>query len=77
MARRDYDGLCDMNTEPVLFYSHRPAEYACFSNFYPSPMRDDKTAIEFCCTEQWLMYHKAMLFQDNAIARLILQETQP
>ena len=62
---------------PVLFYGHTHGPYCSFSNFYPSTFRDDAAGITYCCTEQWLMHHKAMTFGDTAIARLIMASTDP
>jgi len=62
--------------EPILFYGHTEGKYQSFSNFYPSPFTDEN-GNAFVCTEQWLMYNKAITFNDSAMARLIMQATEP
>lgn len=62
---------------PVLFYGHTHGPYCSFSNFYPSVFRDEAAGLTYCCTEQWLMHHKAMTFGDTAIARLVMANTDP
>ena len=39
-------------------------------------MVDDK-GTAFCCTEQWLMWNKAVVFNDAERARLIMETTDP
>ena len=62
---------------PVLFYGHKRGKYCSFSNFYPSEFRDNQTGLTYCCTEQWLMHHKATVFGDTAMARLIMASKDP
>lgn len=45
------------------------------SQWYYSPFKLD--GIEFSCCEQWMMYSKAMLFNDIESARRILQTSSP
>lgn len=52
-----------------FFYSTSSA----FSNFHPSPFADGE-GNHFFCSEQYMMYHKAILFQDHEIAEMILSE---
>lgn len=61
----------------IFFYGHNPARnnYACFSNWFPSPFVKD--GIAFNNTEQYMMYHKAMLMGDIDTAQLIKNETNP
>ena len=75
-ALEEYSKLCDMKAMPVLFYSHTSGEFACFANFFPSRLVDDK-GTAFCCTEQWLMWNKAVVFNDAERARLIMETTDP
>lgn len=56
--------------EFVFFYSNTP-----YSNFYPSKFIVDD--IEFNCGEQWIMYQKAVLFNDLIIANKILKTNEP
>ena len=63
---------------------------SCFSQWYPSSFYgqgiiwDDKaylgdlpTTFKFNCAEQFMMYHKAMLFLDRKTAKKILSTTNP
>ena len=47
-----------------------------FSQFHPCSFTDSE-GITYCCAEQYMMYHKAKVFQDLEIASLILKETSP
>jgi hypothetical protein len=46
-----------------------------FSNWYPSKFTWNE--ITFSCGEQYMMYRKAMLFNDTEVAQLILETTDP
>ena len=46
-----------------------------FSNWHPSKFNIG--SMEFSCTEQYMMYMKAMLFKDEEIARSIMKTTSP
>ena len=46
-----------------------------FSQWYPSKFTID--GIEFVNCEQWMMYNKAILFEDHDIAKQILNTTDP
>ncbi|XP_063414820.1 uncharacterized protein LOC134696787 isoform X2 [Mytilus trossulus] len=46
-----------------------------YSQFYPCEFTVD--GITFNCTEQFMMYSKAMLFKDKDIAEKVLKETDP
>lgn len=50
-------------------------EHSPFSNWHKVEFTEDE--ITFNCTEQYMMYKKAMLFNDSIIAAQILQETFP
>ncbi len=54
----------------VFFYNNTP-----YSNFHKSKFIVDN--IEFCCGEQWIMYQKAILFNDTEIANEILKANNP
>lgn len=47
-----------------------------FSNWYPCKFTDIK-GIEYNCSEQYMMYHKALLFCDYANASRILETDSP
>jgi ribA/ribD-fused uncharacterized protein len=65
------------NSEYLPFYSHndRFGDKAVFSNFYPAKFTID--GIEFNCSEQYMMYKKAELFNDTFIANKILSIDNP
>jgi ribA/ribD-fused uncharacterized protein len=46
-----------------------------FSNWHPAKFKVD--GIEFNCSEQYMMYQKALLFQDQEIADQILETDKP
>lgn len=58
-----------------------------FSQMYPSTFRakipyfvnktHNDVLYEFTCCEQWMMYNKAVLFNDHITAQLIIQEKNP
>jgi ribA/ribD-fused uncharacterized protein len=58
-------------TEYIFFYGFEDH----FSNFYKSNFIVDN--IRFSCGEQYIMYNKAILFNDHEIANLILAEYNP
>lgn len=46
-----------------------------FSQWYKCKFIEDQ--IEYNCAEQYMMYHKALLFNDMKISKLILKTKQP
>lgn len=54
----------------VFFYN------GVFSNWYPAKFIDD-FGIEYNCTEQHMMYHKALLFKDFDMACHIINADEP
>lgn len=46
-----------------------------FSQFYKSPMIIDN--LNFSCCEQWMMYNKALFFNDLETAKLIMNTDEP
>ena len=65
------------NSEYLPFYSHndRFGDKAVFSNFYPANFTVD--GINFNCSEQYMMYKKAELFNDTFMANKILSINNP
>eukprot|EP00549_Striatella_unipunctata_P016436 CAMPEP_0118688966 /NCGR_PEP_ID=MMETSP0800-20121206/9210_1 /TAXON_ID=210618 ORGANISM="Striatella unipunctata, Strain CCMP2910" /NCGR_SAMPLE_ID=MMETSP0800 /ASSEMBLY_ACC=CAM_ASM_000638 /LENGTH=201 /DNA_ID=CAMNT_0006586277 /DNA_START=146 /DNA_END=751 /DNA_ORIENTATION=- len=57
------------NTNIHFFYGSRSP----FSNFYNCHFEDEHNN-EFFCSEQYFMYHKAILFGDDDMAKKILEE---
>ncbi|CAF4045685.1 unnamed protein product, partial [Rotaria magnacalcarata] len=58
-------------TKFIYFYRNTSP----FSNFYPSQVNDN--GIAFHCIEQYMMYHKAKLFNDDETAERILDAKKP
>lgn len=48
-----------------------------FSQWYPSTIREEINGKVFCCAEQYMMYSKAITFNDIEIARKILNTSDP
>lgn len=46
-----------------------------YSQWYSAPMTIDK--VEYNSCEQYMMHQKALLFEDNEIAKLIMKESNP
>ena len=64
----------------VFFWSHKLAKgggitEACFSQWWKCRFVEDD--ITFCCAEQYMMYKKALLFEDYSIAKEILKTKSP
>lgn len=58
-------------TQYTLFYkSQHP-----FSNWYASSFIHG--GITFNCSEQYMMYYKALLFEDHEVAHLIMEQADP
>ncbi len=71
-----------METEnSIYFYSHTSSNYKYMSNFYPCTFYEYEpyNTIQFNCTEQYLMYQKAKLFEPINIdlQNNILRESSP
>jgi ribA/ribD-fused uncharacterized protein len=59
-------------TKYTFFYKTRSP----FSNWHPS-IFEDETGIEYNCSEQYMMYQKALLFGDKEILAEILDTPDP
>jgi len=57
----------------LYFYGHKTGPYICFSNFYISKFNDNVN--KYFSSEQYMMYHKALLMGDDTTAQLILNTT--
>lgn len=56
---------------PVFFWrSHDP--WGVFSQWYPCPFKDPVSGRTFSCNEQYMMYRKAITFNDKETAEKIL-----
>ena len=61
----------------LFFWSHKPEKdgkitETCLSQWWKCSFVEDD--ITFCCAEQYMMYKKALLFEDYAIAKEILKQ---
>jgi ribA/ribD-fused uncharacterized protein len=54
----------------IAFYRAND-EYGCFSNFYMTTITIDRQ--KYCCNEQYIMYKKALLFNNDKIAQKIMK----
>lgn len=61
--------------EYIFFFGEKNQQKAYLSNFYQTTFVED--GITFTCTEQYFMYHKAVLFGDMDIAKKILEAGTP
>lgn len=59
-------------TQKFTFFWHSDSP---FSNWYPQPFVHD--GIKFNCSEQYMMFKKAMLFKDYDVAEMIMDQTSP
>ena len=59
---------------PIYFWKTYE-KYGCFSQWYRSNFTVENNT--FNCCEQYMMYQKALLFNDNRTAQLILEEKNP
>lgn len=69
---------------PVFFWREFEEPYGFLSQWYPSPFTatasngsQNTSEMTFLTTEQYMMYHKATLFNDNGIADKIMLEPDP
>ena len=61
-----------MTTDKFVFFW---GNKSCFSNWHKTPFTHD--GVNYNCSEQYMMYKKAMLFMDFEIAAEILKEKDP
>ena len=62
--------------DTIYFYGYQKnKEYSCFSNFYICNFEDE--GINFFCSEQYMMYQKALLMGDDNSAGKILRANSP
>ena len=59
-----------MKTDKYVFFWN-----GIYSQWYPSPVVID--GMEFNCMEQWMMWNKAKLFEDDEVADLIMSTLRP
>lgn len=72
----------DDTTGALFFYGHKAPPHDFLSQHYlctftaPSPLKD-KPDMTFQSTEQYMMYHKAILFEDIAVSEQIMETADP
>ena len=81
-----YPGLHDLDfklaaertltTENVLGFHDEDKQYGFLSNWYPSSFTDSR-GVTFTSVEQYLMYSKALTFNDSGSADKILKTSDP
>ena len=64
----------------LLFWGHRPSRDGnvgkeCFSQWYPAPFELD--GVRFATAEHYMMWSKARLFSDDAVAAKVLAAASP
>lgn len=70
---------------PIYFWRDDEKPYGCFSQWYastftapaPEAAGDISASLTFRTAEQYMMYHKAILFKDQKIADKIIRESDP
>lgn len=63
--------VCSMNEKKIILFHNPWEENGYLSNWYISKFKVD--GIEFSSMEQYMMYNKAVLFEDKAAAERILK----
>lgn len=68
--------LSQITEDPkIIGFYHEYGPYGCFSNWYPADI--DYAGVHFANTEQYMMYHKVMMFGRNDLADRIMKTTNP
>ena len=70
---------------PIYFWHDNEKPYGCFSQWYastftapaPASAGENAASLTFRTAEQYMMYHKAILFNDQEIADKIILESNP
>ena len=60
---------------PMVGFFHEYEEYGCFSNWYPAGFEYEGRY--FDNSEQFMMYHKVMMFGKDELAEQIMQTSDP
>ena len=63
------------NVPPMIGFFHEYEEYGCFSNWYPAGFEYEGRY--FDNSEQFMMYHKVMMFGKDELAEQIMQTSDP
>ena len=65
----------DIDTTPLYFYGHGKVKYNFLSQWYPCEF--EAPSGTFTCAEQYMMYHKALVFDDADAAAEIMKAKNP
>jgi ribA/ribD-fused uncharacterized protein len=68
---------CSADNKPVFFWREYGSEHGYLSQWYLSPFTTEDKSIVYQTAEQYMMYQKAILFNDHEIAAKILETTTP
>lgn len=62
----------------IFFFGHTHKKFGYLSNFYPCEFIDAK-GTKFNCSEQYFMYHKAMMFDSKNVKNIeaLMKEKDP
>ena len=55
----------------MISFFHENEEYGCFSNWYPAQF--EYAGQQFANSEQFMMYHKVLMFHKHDLARQIME----
>lgn len=69
-------GMNFFSEGPYIFFHRLGERNEEYSNWYPCIFVDD-LGITYYNTEQYIMYHKALLFNDSTVASSILETKDP
>lgn len=75
--KREYeDGLRQKIKSPeIIGFFHENEEYGCFSNWYPAEFK--YAGHTYANSEQFMMYHKVMMFHKHELADQIMETDDP
>ena len=63
------------NGPMMIVFFHENEEYGCFSNWYPAEF--DYAGRHFANSEQFMMYHKVLMFRKYDLAKQIMSTSDP
>lgn len=76
VSASEVDGSANGTNEPVMIgFYHEYGPYGCFSNWYP--VEFDYAGKHFVNSEQFMMYHKVMMFRKQELANQIMGTSDP
>ena len=66
----------DGTNDPIMIgFFHENEEYGCFNNWYPAEF--DYAGRHFANSEQFMMYHKVLMFRKYDLAKQIMSTSDP